>query len=104
MTDDGIILSKTKASHLGLYSYLSRESLVTSITMFNSSGGLFPAGISFHKFMLVFHLQKAKNNPTDLSFLRKFGRVTLDILIYHLCFGYTINRMLPNLKIVISKR
>src|SRR3989337_464075 len=50
-TDDGIILSKTRASHLRLYSYLSLEPLTTSITMFNSSGGLSPVGTSFQKFI-----------------------------------------------------
>src|SRR3990170_2011978 len=68
-TDDGIILSKTKASHLMLYSYLSLEPLTTSITMFNSSGGLSPDGISFQKFNPFSTPRTGKKQWTDLSFL-----------------------------------
>src|SRR4030066_2273386 len=49
-TEEGMMRSKTKASQSDLYSYLSREPLMTSITMFSSSGGLSPVGILFHKF------------------------------------------------------
>src|SRR3972149_8268595 len=68
-TDDGIILSKTKASHLRLYSYLSLEPLTTSITMFSSSGGLSPDGISFQKFNPFSTPWIGKKRWIDLSFL-----------------------------------
>src|SRR3972149_4425070 len=68
-TDDGIILSKTKASHLMLYSYLSLEPLITSITMFNSAGGLSPDGISFQKFKPFSTPQTGKKRKTNLSVL-----------------------------------
>src|SRR4030042_4417002 len=69
-TDDGIILSRTRTSHSMLYSYLSLELLITSMTMLSSSGGLSPAGMSFQKFMVYFHLRK-EMQLADLSFLIK---------------------------------
>lgn len=43
--------SRTKDSQLELYSYLSLEPLITSITMLSICGGLSPAGMSFHMFI-----------------------------------------------------
>jgi len=61
--------SRTKASQLELYSYLSLEPLITSITMLSICGGLSPAGMSFHMFILFRTLSRRLLGHADLTFV-----------------------------------